>query len=77
MTSLNSLHQASALGDLGDRVDHRLQLMREQHVIQRIWDGGHTVWQPQDAGISSILSLLRHRRRVTSVTLDKLREAAT
>ncbi len=53
MTSRSSLHETSALGDLGDRIDRRLQQLREQHIIQRCWDGDYTVWQPQDAGITN------------------------
>jgi glucose-6-phosphate isomerase len=58
MTSLNSLHQASALGDLGERVDRRLQQMRDEQVVRRIWHGDYTVWQPQDGGITDRLGWL-------------------
>jgi len=47
-----------ALDALGGRVESRLDTMRQQDVVRRIWDGDHTVWQPQDNGISDRLGWL-------------------
>ncbi len=49
---------SGALDALGDRVERRLDAMREQDVMRRVWDGDHTVWQPQDNGIGKRLGWL-------------------
>ncbi len=46
------------LAALDERIGRRLQQMRQQHVVRRIWDGDYTVWKAQDNGISSRLGWL-------------------
>ncbi len=53
-----SYRDTAHLGDYAGAVEGALSELREEHVVQRMWDGDHTVWGPEPDEIANRLGWL-------------------
>lgn len=52
-------HRSASLGEYGAAVETRLKELQDRRVIERVWEGDHTVWKPEPEEISNRLGWLR------------------
>jgi len=55
----SGLSFSASLGQIQEKVDTALTRMEEHKLIQRIWEGDHTVWKPDPTEIANRLGWLR------------------
>ncbi len=55
----SELSFSASLGQIQNQVDSALLRMDEQKLIERIWEGDHTVWKPDPTEITNRLGWLR------------------
>ena len=67
-----AFHLSDHFGAYQSRVDQALQALTNDRVVTRLWDGDHTLWQPQDTDISnrlgwlhSVQAMQREQERLT------------
>lgn len=54
----------AALGEYGPAVEDALKELRDERVVERMWEGDHTVWGPDAQALGDRQALLETGRRV-------------
>ncbi|MCA1715634.1 MAG: glucose-6-phosphate isomerase [Actinobacteria bacterium] len=66
----------AALGEYAPAVEGALKELRDEHVVERMWEGDHTAWGPEPEEIADRLGWLRSPQE-TEEALPEIQDLAT